>query len=41
MSDTKNLTLLGANTTDYSADYNPAILETFDLSQENILAFVE
>ena len=30
MSDTKNLTLLGANTTDYSADYNPAILETFD-----------
>ena len=30
MSDTKNLTLLGANTTDYSADYNPDILETFD-----------
>ena len=30
MSDTKNLTLLGANTTDYSANYNPDILETFD-----------
>jgi 7-cyano-7-deazaguanine reductase len=30
MSDTKNLTLLGANTTDYSAGYNPAILESFE-----------
>ena len=30
MSDTKTLTLLGANTTDYSGDYNPAILEKFE-----------
>jgi 7-cyano-7-deazaguanine reductase len=30
MSDTKTLTLLGANTTDYSAGYNPAILEKFE-----------
>ena len=30
MSDTKNLTLLGANTTDYSASYDPNILETFE-----------
>ena len=30
MSDTKNLTLLGANTTDYNATYDPAILETFE-----------
>lgn len=29
-SDTKALTLLGANTTDYSEGYNPAILETFE-----------
>lgn len=29
-SDTKALTLLGANTTDYDAGYNPAILETFE-----------
>lgn len=30
MSDTKTLTLLGSSTTDYSADYNPAILEKFE-----------
>jgi len=30
MSDTKTLTLLGANTTDYGASYNPAILESFE-----------
>ena len=30
MSDTKNLTLLGANTTDYKGEYNSNILETFD-----------
>lgn len=30
MSDTKNLTLLGANTTDYSSDYDPKILEKFE-----------
>ena len=30
MSDTKTLTLLGSSTTDYSADYNPAILERFE-----------
>jgi 7-cyano-7-deazaguanine reductase len=30
MSDTKTLTLLGANTTDYSAGYNTAILEKFE-----------
>lgn len=30
MSDTKTLTLLGANTTDYSGGYNPAILERFE-----------
>jgi 7-cyano-7-deazaguanine reductase len=30
MSDTKTLTLLGANTTDYQAQYNPNILEKFE-----------
>ena len=30
MSDTKTLTLLGANTTDYSSEYNPDILERFE-----------
>lgn len=30
VSDTKTLTLLGANTTDYSSDYNPKILERFE-----------
>lgn len=29
MSDTKTLTLLGANTTTYSSEYNPSILEKF------------
>ena len=30
MSDTKTLTLLGANTTDYQGQYNPDILEKFE-----------
>ena len=30
MSDTKNLTLLGSNTTDYITEYNPNVLEKFE-----------